>query len=72
MSANFPYDKRPNYRPHFNDEMEPHRVFMDIQNDEEAEYSWNVRFTATDIPGIQEAIGDLAAVLTQMIIVRTE
>ena len=65
-------NRRPNYRPYFNNEMEPHRVFMELQNDEESEYSWHVNFTATDIPGIQEAIDHLASVLNQMKIEKTE
>ena len=65
-------NRRPDYRPYFNDENEPHRVFMDLQNNEESEYSWHVNFTATDVQGIQEAIEHLASVLNQMTIAKTE
>jgi hypothetical protein len=65
-------NRRPDYRPYFNDENEPHRVFMDLQNNEESKYSWHVNFTATDVPRIQEAIEHLASVLNQMTIAKTE
>lgn len=65
-------NRRPNYRPYFNDEMDPHRVFMDLQNDEKPEYSWDVHFTATDVAGIQKAIEHLASVLNQTTVAKHE